>query len=128
MTLTDDRATSAVAKRDTSGLAPPVQAGTERAVAFSRAGLEARKRKAERTAEEVAASALRRLLLALEDGTIDVDGRSVGGVIRALVEVTRVAQQPDSQAIAADVVARLQGLAQQRGGGVGGKAPATGQR
>jgi|SRR5882672_7339549 len=71
---------------------------------------EARRRKAERTDQEIAASALKAILLRLESGEIPVDGRNVAGVVRALSDVTGQVRAPDTGQLASEILTRIKQL------------------
>jgi hypothetical protein len=87
---------------------------------------EARRAKLQRTTEEVAADALAGIVRQLEHWEIPADGRNVGGIVRALLDVVRERDRvPEAAAIAADVVAHLQRLASARGGQGKANTPAA---
>ena len=103
---TDKRPTTDGRARSLENLAAPIEAGTARATSFSAAGVEARKRKAERTTEQIAADALRKLLVRVDAyvGEREVSPRDAATLIRALREV---AAGPRMEGSAAEVAARV---------------------
>ena len=128
VTIVAKRDRTEARERSLANLAPPVAAGTERAAALSAAGNEAKRKRAQRGADAIAADALVVLLRRVEAYVAEepVSPKDAPALIRALADVARGPKgSPDAASIAAEVVSSLRRAAEQQQRARGGATPAV---